>query len=245
MKFDQLYSGSSGNLYMITANNGKRLMLECGVTWAKLQKALDYDLSGIVACFVSHDHKDHCKAVKEVLQAGIDVYSSKPTFTLQQLENERRVHLVKSNDLVRLGTFEVLCFETNHDAAEPLGFVVRADNEFLLFATDTSHIKQLFGYPFSIIAIECSFDKEILERRLYADEAELKKEGLTRVNETLAKRLLTSHMEKQATICYLAKYTNLSQCTEIHLLHMSGDNIDKEKTRKEIENRFFIETKIV
>ena len=35
-------SSSTRNLYCITAANGQRLLVECGVTWAKLQKALNY-----------------------------------------------------------------------------------------------------------------------------------------------------------------------------------------------------------
>ncbi len=56
MIFRQHYSGSSGNLYEIVANSGARLLIEAGVTWKKLQKALDYNLSNIEACLISHGH---------------------------------------------------------------------------------------------------------------------------------------------------------------------------------------------
>ncbi len=242
MQFKQYYSGSSGNLYTVTANNGKRLLIECGVTFNKILKALEYDLKGIEACFVTHGHKDHCKAIRDVLIAGIDVYSSESTFTPNQTKYERRTHIIKPKDLIRLDTFEVLTFKTHHDCEGSLGFIVRADNEFLLFATDTSHISQRVKYKFAIIAIECSYDKEILEDRLYSSEEDLKARGLTKINESLAKRLLTSHMEKQNCINYLANFCDLSKCRQIHLLHMSSDNVDKEQTRKEIEERFFIKT---
>jgi len=107
-----------------------------------------------------------------------------------------------------------------------------------------SFIRQIFWLPFSIVAIECSYDKEILTNRLYLSNEDLEKESLTRINKTLAKRLLNSHMEKQTTIEYLDKYCDLSKCRQIHLLHMSRDNIDAEKICKEIENKFFIETVI-
>ena len=80
MQFKQHYSGSSGNLYEVIANNGKRLLIECGVTWPKIQKALNYDLKHIVACFVTHGHKDHSKALKDVRLAGIEIYASAETF---------------------------------------------------------------------------------------------------------------------------------------------------------------------
>lgn len=251
MKFEQLYSSSSGNLYLATASNGKRLMIECGVTWSKLQKALNYDLSGIEGCLITHEHKDHCKATAEVIKAGIDVYLTGGTMRKMKdvffdICHMRRVRSIKDCDLIRFDSFQVFVFDTNHDASEPVGFVVRekASNEFLLFATDTSHIKQKFPYAFNIIAIEASYEKELLERRLYGDEEKLKKEGLTKINEALAKRLLTSHMEKSNTMTYLADFCDLSKCRELHLLHLSGDSIDKKQTQKDFENRFFIETKI-
>lgn len=237
MNFVQHYSSSSGNFYEVTAANGKRLLVECGAKWPKIQKALNYDLSGIVGCLVSHEHADHCVAVRHVLAAGIDVYASGYTFEALGLAMERRTKPVANKTLVRLADFEFLAFNVNHDAAEPLGFVIRDchSNEFMLFATDTSHLTQRFKLPFSIISLECSYDKEILQNRVDTND----------INESLAKRLLTSHMEKQNTIKYLAEFCNLSKCREIHLLHMSGDNIDKEQTRKEVEERFFIKTVIV
>ena len=235
MDFNQLYSGSSGNLYTVTANNGKRLLIECGVTWSKLQRALKYDLNGIEACFLTHEHEDHSKAVKNVLKAGIDVYCSHGTVDALGLDNERRIGVVADKTLVKLEDFQVYCFDTNHDAAEPLGFIVRADNEFLLFAIDTSHITQQFKYQFNIIAIECSFEAEILHSRVESGA----------IPESCAKRLLESHMEKQTTIDYIDKFCDLSKCREIDLLHMSSDNINSEKTRVEFEKRYFRETKIV
>jgi len=56
MKFIQHYSGSSGNLYEVVSNNGKRLLIEAGVVWAKVQKALRYDLKSISGCLLSHEH---------------------------------------------------------------------------------------------------------------------------------------------------------------------------------------------
>jgi hypothetical protein len=46
-------------------------------------------------------------------------------------------------------------------------------------------------------------------------------------------------MEWRITRQYLTQYCDLSQCEEIHLLHMSGNNIGKEKIRKIIEDELF------
>lgn len=50
-----LNSGSEGNEYLLT--NGKEtLILECGVKFIDCKKALDFDLSSIQGCVVSHEH---------------------------------------------------------------------------------------------------------------------------------------------------------------------------------------------
>ena len=56
MKFIAHASSSSGNLYCVTAANGKRILIECGVAWKKLQKALGYKLNNVEACLISHEH---------------------------------------------------------------------------------------------------------------------------------------------------------------------------------------------
>lgn len=237
MKFEQHYSSSRANLYTVTASNGRRLLLECGVRWPVLLKALDYDLTNIDGCLLTHEHADHSKAVKDVMRAGIDVYSSVGTFGALRVDSNRRAKALPVYTGITNKTFDSYAFPIIHDAVEPFGYVVRevSTNEYLLFVPDSGFIKQRFAIPFTIIALECSYDIEILQHRVDTQD----------INETLAKRLLDSHAEKQTTMKYLADFCDLSRCQSIHLLHLSRGNIDAEKTRKEVEDKFFIKTVIV
>lgn len=234
MKFQQLHSSSRANLYTLTAPNGERLLIECGLPWGKVKEALGYDLGGIVGCLLTHNHMDHSKAVAGVMVAGIDVYASAGTFEAVGVNGERRAKRIPVHTLTKIGGFHVIAYPAHHDAVEPLLFIVGYDGEYMLFATDTSHITQRFDLAFKIIAIECSYDKDILQDRVDTKD----------INEQVAKRLLTSHMEKRNCISYLSEYCHLGQCEQIHLLHCSGDNLNKEETRREIQKRFFIETVI-
>ena len=236
MKFKQIYSGSSGNLYTVTAANGKRIMLECGVTWPKLQKGLDYDLSNFEGCLVTHEHKDHSKSLCDVMVAGIDVYALDAVLQSHFAGGQHRANAIRDKDMIKFDSFQVLVFKVNHDVPA-VGFIVheKQTGEKLLFCTDTSHLKQRFDYPFQIIAIECSYSKDILNR--------LVKSG--KVNEMVAKRLLTSHLEKDNTKKYIQDHCDLSKCRELHLLHCSGLNLDKAATKAEFEQEFFIKTIVV
>jgi len=234
MKFQSFYSSSMGNMYVVTAANGQRLLIECGVTWAKLQKALNYKLGNIAGCLLTHEHKDHSKAVENVLDAGIDVYASACTFEALGVLH-RKAHVIEElKGIIIADEFRVFPFEVNHDAAQPFGYIIQADGESLLFVTDTRSIKPKFSIAFDIIAICCSYDVAVLRQR----------ETAGTIDHTLAKRLLTSHMEQETTKTYLRDYCCLDKCTEIHLLHCSRDNLDAEKIRAEIESEFFTRTVI-
>lgn len=234
MNFEQYFSSSSGNLYMLTAN-GQRLMIECGVPIRKLKKALDYDLSGIAGCLLTHNHHDHSKAIAGVMANAIDVYASKGTFEAVGVNGERRAKRIHPETLTEIGGFQVVAYPANHDAAEPLFFIIGHSGEYMLFATDSSHLTQRFDMAFKIVAIECSYDEDVLRERVRVKD----------INEQVATRLLTSHMSKQNCIRYLDEYCDLSKCQQIHLLHCSGDNLDKRQAQREIKERFFIETVIV
>lgn len=235
MKFRQLYSCSDGNVHEVAAASGRRLIIECGTSWKRMQKTLNYNLLNVDGCLLTHEHGDHAAAAGDVLAAGISIYASKGTLAACGQAGAHNACIVKPGEVFQVGEFQVLGFNVNHDAAEPLGFVVYVDDEYLLFVTDTSHIPCRFNYQFSEIAIECSYDKDVLSEQLEAGE----------IIEPLAKRLLFTHMEKSTALRYLKEFCNLSKCRTIHLVHMSGRNIDKRAAKKEFESQLFIETRIV
>jgi glyoxylase-like metal-dependent hydrolase (beta-lactamase superfamily II) len=52
---DVISSCSTGNAYILTAGADK-LMLDCGVSWKRIQKALNFKLSDVVGCLITHEH---------------------------------------------------------------------------------------------------------------------------------------------------------------------------------------------
>jgi phosphoribosyl 1,2-cyclic phosphodiesterase len=242
MKFIQYYSSSEGNLYIVEAVNGERLMIECGVPWKKILAALRYDLSG-VNCILTHEHKDHCRSVKDVIKAGIPVYGSLGTLDACGVFGERRVTAITAFEPVKIGkSFAVKPYNAVHDAIEPYYYWIRekidneGNGENLLFITDTNNIIQKFQAKFKIIAIECNYDIEIVKKIIEGGE----------INQRLRViRLMESHMAKGNCLKYLLSKCDLGKCEEIHLLHLSGGNIDKEKTRAEFEKELMVSVKII
>ena len=204
MKFKALASSSSGNAYVVT-DRDTRILVECGVSHKKLQKLSGFSLSEFQACLVSHEHKDHAKSVTDLIKRGMTVYMSQGT--AEALETDA-VNLIEHMEQFNVGSLDIVPFTTFHDAAEPLGFLIksRVDGDVLAFATDTVNLRYKFP-GLNILAIEANYDKHILER-------------CERMPEKVRYRITNSHMEID-TLCDYLRSLDLSQCREIHLLHLS------------------------
>ena len=204
MRFEALASSSSGNAYIVS-DQDTRILLECGVSHNKLQKLSGFKLSEFQACLVSHEHKDHAKSVAELISRGMEVYMSQGT--AEALETDG-VKLIENMEQFNVGSLDIVPFTTFHDAAEPLGFLVksRVDGDVLAFATDTVNLRYKFP-GLNILAIEANYDKQILER-------------CERIPEKVRYRITNAHMEID-TLCDYLRSLDLSQCREIHLLHLS------------------------
>lgn len=197
-------SSSSGNAYIVS-DNDTRILLECGVSHKKLQKLSGFSLSEFQACLVSHEHKDHAKSVAELISRGMQVYMSQGT--AEALETDA-VNLIEHMEQFNVGSLDIVPFTTFHDAKEPLGFLIksRVDGDVLAFATDTVNLRYKFP-GLNILAIEANYDKHILER-------------CEKMPEKVRYRITNSHMEID-TLCDYLRSLDLSQCREIHLLHLS------------------------
>ena len=204
MKFKALASSSSGNAYVVT-DRDTRILVECGVSHKKLQKLSGFSLNEFQACLVSHEHKDHAKAVGDLISRGMAVYMSEGT--AEALETDA-VNLIEHMEQFNVGSLDIVPFTTFHDAAEPLGFLIksRVDGDVLAFATDTVNLRYKFP-GLNILAIEANYDKHILER-------------CQKMPEKVRYRITNSHMEID-TLCDYLRSLDLSQCREIHLLHLS------------------------
>ena len=49
-------TGSSGNCYALIDNDGKILLLDCGVSIKEIKAGIDFQVSNIVGCLITHSH---------------------------------------------------------------------------------------------------------------------------------------------------------------------------------------------
>jgi len=55
MDIQVIGSGSTGNCYVLKSET-ESLMLECGIPFKKIQQNLDFRLSEVQGCLISHQH---------------------------------------------------------------------------------------------------------------------------------------------------------------------------------------------
>lgn len=217
-------SSSRGNLYRVISDSFRtQLLIECGLPMKDIRKILGTQITKIDGVLISHEHKDHSKTIHEFLKAGIDVYTSKGTLTASGAERSAYSRCIKSQDIICIGDIEVFPFEINHDAAEPLGFMLRDNNDIVMFATDTYNIEYKINGATKLM-IECNHSYEIIDKKVAAGTLDKKR----------AERLVRSHFSFENLKKWL-KMNDLTSLKEIFLLHLSKTNADPIQFQKEIE----------
>lgn len=233
MKLKVLGSSSSGNCYLIEANEKEKLILDAGVNFKIVQKELDFDFSGVNGVLITHEHMDHLKYATNFALYGINVYASAGTFKKQNLKGHR-FHIVKALKQFEIGNFIILPFDTQHDAAEPLGFLIqyKLTGEKLLYATDTYYIKYKFN-RLNYLLLECNYNQEIVKENV--------RNGI--INKTRYTRLLESHFSLDNVLKFLAS-NDLRYVKNIILCHLSDTNSNQMIMQNKVREQTKIETTI-
>ena len=217
MEIKVLASGSKGNAYLV--GDGKsRLLLDCGIPLKQIQKGCDFMVGSIAGCLVTHIHKDHSLAVKDLAHRGVKVYG-----TREMKEAGMPVNVVNPKVIYTVGNFSVTPFEAVHDV-ECYGYLIQSLNtqERLIYLTDSAAIK----YDFDRIdywLIEANYGLKIIDKNV---ENGMDKER--------ANRVINTHMSIEKLQWYFERYSVLD-AKEIYLIHLSDDNSDAEDFKQRIE----------
>jgi phosphoribosyl 1,2-cyclic phosphodiesterase len=224
MNLKVIGSNSKGNSYILE-NDTEALILECGVNFSRIKEALDFNLNKVTGCLITHEHLDHCKAIKDVAAAGIDVFASKGTFLKTEMLENHRCHTLKAGEKYAVGSFFILPFHVKHDCAEPFGYVIQhPDCGNVLFVTDSYYMPFRIANLTNIIA-EINYDIDILNDNVLNG----------RIPQVVRKRVLESHMEL-GTFKEFLSANDLSKVNNIVLIHLSDGNSHARKFKDEISD---------
>lgn len=203
-------TGSTGNCYQLCAGE-ESILLDAGIQYRKLVRATSA-LRGVQAALITHEHKDHCAAVnalrglRTAMSAGTaQAIGVTPTYTVQDKQR------------FSIGPFDVIAFRTEHDAADPLGFLIRVEGVTIVYATDTYFLHYRFpGVNWWLL--ECNYCDDALYQM---------------TNIALRKRLERSHMSL-SRVKQLFQANDLTNTKGIILCHMSSERSDEARMIQEV-----------
>jgi phosphoribosyl 1,2-cyclic phosphodiesterase len=232
MELKVINSGSSGNAYLLGTKDSA-LLIECGVKFQQIKEASDFNLLSIVGCVVTHEHLDHSKSVRQVMQCGIPIATSRGTYEALKLTEDLKDFEIGHAQSVWISrSWKVSALSVEHDAREPLAFLIENDLcGRVLFITDT----YIFRYKIPKVdhlIIEANYDETIVDELT-------KSKGTDYVNS----RRFKSHMSFQTAIETIDRLDR-SNLKNIVLIHLSDQVSNEKKFKEETEQRFGIPTTV-
>lgn len=224
MKLIVVGTGSTGNCYILEGRTSS-LMIECGVRFFDIKRALNFNYSRVAGVIVSHEHADHCRAAKDVAAAGINLFASAGTIAALGFSSHR-LFALEENMSYTIGEFVIMPFKVKHDAAEPFGYLIHhPECGNVLFLTDSAYSPYRFA-DLNQIIVEANYSSDIVEERNI----------LGSMNGALVQRVMTSHMSID-TCVRLLKANDLSKVNNIVLIHLSDGNSDEREFVQRISEK--------
>ncbi len=221
MQLKIIGTGSKGNAYLLE-NEEEALLIECGVPFKEINKAIDFNFKKLQGCILTHEHNDHAMSANDLLSSGVYVWATEKTHEALGTVMHHRACVLQRFNTDIIGNFKVMPFDVKHDAADPCGFLIyHPDTGTILFITDASYCKYRFGNLNNII-VEANYDTAIAKKKL----SEM---------EFLRNRILQSHMSLD-TCVDLLKANDLSKVNNIVLIHLSDSNSDEQAFNKRVSD---------
>lgn len=220
MKLKVINSNSAGNAYILE-NDTEALLIECGVKFDRVLKALAFNLTKVVGAIVTHEHGDHACSIKKALDRGVEVWATRGTHLSCGTDQHHRTRFISNKQEVQIGNFRVMAFSVKHDAADPVGFLIdHYETGTILFLTDSYYSEYTFSGLNNVI-IEANYSQQILQQKL--------DNGY--VIPFVRNRIIKSHMNIE-TCSKLLQANDLSKVNNIVLIHLSDSNSDAKLFRE-------------
>lgn len=149
-------TGSMGNMYLLECNN-EVLIIELGVDYNTFLLNID-DINKVVGAIVSHHHNDH-------LNSNTKAQIEKCNISILSYNNTR------IGKRYKLGNFDIIPLPCTHNV-ECRGYLIKADGDYILFATDTGQLPKV-NVKVDYYIIEVNYLQSLREQAILRDSDNL------------------------------------------------------------------------
>jgi len=171
-----LGSGSSGNSTLVESST-TRVLVDAGFNRKETMRrlaALGASVDAVDGIFISHEHTDHVSGLANLSRSWhAPVFITEGTYAeyrrlmpREEVEKIERVETLVASRSVQVGDIEVTAFSIPHDAADPVGYTLRAEGCKVSIVTDLgflpAHVREhLRGSD--VLVLESNHDLEMLK----------------------------------------------------------------------------------
>jgi phosphoribosyl 1,2-cyclic phosphodiesterase len=214
MLIETIASGSSGNCYVVE-HQGERLLIECGISLRKIRRALNFNLSNIVGCLISHEHQDHCRSAPEIIGT-----TSIPVRGPDTIKSEKWVsgyEAITPEFYFSLGGFMIRALENDHDAP-CFSYEIRKGANLLMYVTDTAAPPYIAPNTVTHLMIEANHSFRLLKE--------------SDIHPDVAQRIWDTHLDIDMAVLFAKRHKRTLR--EAHLLHLSDAHSDEEVFKRKM-----------
>jgi phosphoribosyl 1,2-cyclic phosphodiesterase len=218
-----LQSGSNGNCYVV-ASQGVGLIVDAGISWSSAQVRLEkLGLHGLKfsGLLITHEHSDHTRSLGTFQRAlGVPLHATQKTVESMQstvLKKVDPVHVrtFRPGSTLEVGPFRVETYRVQHDAVDPVGFVIDDGRSRVGIITDLGRPSRAIQSVISTLDalfIESNFDEDLLT-------------GNARYPELLKERIrgFRGHLENRQSASLVKRHAGV-RLRHVLLSHLSEDN---------------------
>ena len=216
MKLTCLGSSSAGNCYLLQADSGETLILDCGIPIKEIKKGLNWNVKDVVGVLCTHKHLDHSKSVKDFETMGIPICKPYETLLMSQF---------LANSYFTVRAFDLTTVDgrwTHTDAnGEPcpiFGFLItHPEMGKMLYITDCDVIKWKFN-GINHILLGVNYDKDLVD-----------------TDNPKANHVFRGHLSID-TACNFVRANDSDSLQNVIMCHLSSENADKDSFIAKMKN---------
>ncbi len=254
MNFTPLFSGSSGNCYLLEENSTK-ILIDAGKSGKKIEEGLQklgININSINAIVLSHEHSDHSQSINILSKRhSIPIYISDKVLKNKNdifTTNTNLIHSFTSNEDIHIEDVNIHTFSTSHDAIDPVAFSFfdNNKNKKISLATDLGYYDENIITNLEnsdLVILESNYEENILayssypyylKERIASNKGHLSNKQMSELLKILSnkdiKNFIFAHLSKENNMPELVKQTAVNVFNELNIIHNINFSIANRDT---------------